>query len=265
MPWNETTRKQYSRKTERYESDPTDAEWTLPDPLLPPSYRLGRPRHVDLREVVNAIAYILWTGCSWRALPKDFPAFTTVQTYFYAWSRSGVLEQVCARFTTLERLRSGRSADPSAANIDSRSVPTVEAGSDECGDDAGNTLAAQVHPAHIQDRDGARPLLLALQAGQNTVQTVFADGACGGNKLASALKEANCPITVEVIGKPRDTKGGRRHVPALGGRTQLRMAAPLPAPLQGLRAIHRQRPRLAPAGSEPCSHAPPRTHASHCH
>ncbi len=67
MPWNETTRKQYSRKTERYESDLSDAEWTLPDLLLPPSRRLGRPCQVDLRDVVNAIAYMLWTGCSWRA------------------------------------------------------------------------------------------------------------------------------------------------------------------------------------------------------
>ncbi len=84
----------------------------------------------------------------------------------------------------------------------------VEAGSEECGYDTGKmTFAAQVHPAHIQDRDGARPLLPALHAGQNTVQIVFADGAYGGNKLASALKEANCPITVEVIGKPRDAKG----------------------------------------------------------
>ncbi len=160
MPRNETTRKQYSRKTERYESDLTDAERGLLDPLLPPSHRLDRPRQVDLRDVVNAIACMLWTRCSWRALPKDFPTFTTVQTYFYAWSRSGVLKQVCARFTTLERLRSGRSADPSAAIIDSQSVPTVEAGSEECGDNAGKTI-----------------------------------------------KEANCPITVDVIGKPRDTKG----------------------------------------------------------
>ena len=83
MPWNETTRKQYSRETGRYESDLTDAEWALLVPLLPPPSRRGRPRHVDLREVVNAIFYMLWTGCSWRALPKDFPAFTTVQNYFY--------------------------------------------------------------------------------------------------------------------------------------------------------------------------------------
>ncbi len=76
MPWNETTRK-HSRKTGRYESDLTDAEWALLEPLLSSSCRLGRPRQVDLREVANAIAYMLWTGCSWRALPKDCPAFTT--------------------------------------------------------------------------------------------------------------------------------------------------------------------------------------------
>ncbi len=129
--------------------------------------------------------------------------------------------RVCACFTTLERLRSGRGADPSAAIIDSQSVPTVETGSDGCSDDAGKTikgrkrhlavdgtaLVAQVYPAHIQDRDGARPLFLALQAGQNTVQIVFADGAYGGDKLASALKEANCPITVKVIENPGTPRG----------------------------------------------------------
>ncbi len=223
MPWNETTRKQYSRETGRYESDLTDAEWALLVPLLPPPSRRGRPRHVDLREVVNAIFYMLWTGCSWRALPKDFPAFTTVQNYFYPWSRSGVLNRIRARFTALERLRSGRSTEPSAAIIDSQSVTTVEAGSGGCGYDAGkkikgrkrhlavdtdgNLLVAQVHPANIQDRDGAVPLLLALQAHQETVRTVFADSAYGGDKLATALKEANCPITVEVIKKAKDGKG----------------------------------------------------------
>ena len=128
MAWNETTRKQYSRETERYESDLTNAEWALLAPLLPPPSRRGHPRRVDLREVVNAIAYLLWTGCSWRALPKDFPAFTTVQDYFYPWSRSGVLDRIDAHLTALGRHRSGRAAAPSAAIIDSQSVPPVEAG-----------------------------------------------------------------------------------------------------------------------------------------
>ena len=73
MPWNETTRAQYIRVTERYASDLTDAEWELLVPLLPLPKRLGRPREVNMREVVNAILYLLWTGCAWRALPKDFP------------------------------------------------------------------------------------------------------------------------------------------------------------------------------------------------
>ena len=166
---------------------------------------------------------MLWTGCGWRALPKDFPAFTTVQNDFYAWSRSGVLDRIRARFTALERCRSGRAAEPSAAIIDSQSVTTVEAGRDGCGCDAGkkikgrkrhlavdtdgNPLVVQVHAANIQDRDGAVPLLLALQARQNTVRTVFADSAYGGDKLASALKNATCPITLEVIKKAKGAKG----------------------------------------------------------
>lgn len=99
----------------------------------------------------------------------------------------------------------------------------MEASRDGCGYDAGkkikgrkrhlavdtdgNPLAAQVHPANIQDRDGALPLLLELQARQGTVRTVFADGAYGGDKLAGALKQAHSPITVEVVKKARDGKG----------------------------------------------------------
>ena len=130
-------------------------------------------------------------------------------------------------------------------------------------DTDGNLLVAQVHPANIQDRDGAVPLLRALQAHQETVRTVFADSAYGGDKLATALKEANGPITVEVIKKAKDGKGVRRHPPALGSRAHLRMAAALPTPLQRLRAIHRQRPCLAPTGSDPRSHAPSRTKPCH--
>jgi len=67
----------------------TDAEWALVEPLSPRASRLGRPRATDLRSVTNAISYIGATGCQWRELPKDFPPYSTVQGYFYAWSRSG--------------------------------------------------------------------------------------------------------------------------------------------------------------------------------
>ncbi len=278
MPWNETTRKQYSRETGRYESDLTDAEWALLVPLLPPPSRRGRPRHVDLREVVNAIFYMLWTGCSWRALPKDFPAFTTVQNYFYPWSRSGVLDRIRARFTALERLRSGRSTEPSAAIIDSQSVTTVEAGSGGCGYDAGkkikgrkrhlavdtdgNLLVAQVHPANIQDRDRGSPAAGAASPSGNGSHRVCRQ-RLWRRQAGNRAQGGELPDYGGGHQESQGRQGVRRHPPALGSRAHLRMAAALPTPLQRLRAIHRQRPCLAPTGSDPRSHAPSRTKPCH--
>jgi putative transposase len=85
MSWTETTRLQYRRDQLRYASDMTDEEWSVIAPLMPDRSRLGRPRKVDLRVVVNAILYVLATGCQWRALPKDFPPRSTIQGYFYRW------------------------------------------------------------------------------------------------------------------------------------------------------------------------------------
>ena len=73
MPWNRTTRKDYKRDGRRYESDVTDKEWATIEPMIPKQGRLGRPRQTDLREVFNAVEYVLATGCQWRALPRDFP------------------------------------------------------------------------------------------------------------------------------------------------------------------------------------------------
>ena len=87
MVWTEITRRQYRRKGLRYESDTTDAEWLVMESLLPPASALGRPRATDMRTVIDAILYIASTGCQWRQLPKDFPPYSTVQGYFYAWSR----------------------------------------------------------------------------------------------------------------------------------------------------------------------------------
>ena len=84
MVWTEITRRQYRRKGLRYESDTTDAEWLVMEPLLPPASALGRPRATDMRTVIDAILYIASTGCQWRQLPKDFPPYSTVQGYFYA-------------------------------------------------------------------------------------------------------------------------------------------------------------------------------------
>jgi transposase len=91
MAWTETTRRQYRREGLRYASDLTDAEWALIEPFLPAPAKVGRPRKTDLRRLVEAILYMASTGCQWRAIPKEFPPYSTVQGYFYAWSHRGLL------------------------------------------------------------------------------------------------------------------------------------------------------------------------------
>lgn len=98
MTWTEITRRQYRREGLRYASDTTDGEWALIAPFLPEPSRLGRPRTTDLRAVVNALLYMASTGCQWRAIPKDFPAVSTVQGYFYRWSLDFVSDALnCGR------------------------------------------------------------------------------------------------------------------------------------------------------------------------
>ncbi len=92
MSWNKAAQETYKRNGERFETDLTDREWELIEALLPPPSRMGRQRTTDLREVINAIQYMLGTGCQWRAIPKCFPPFTTVQNYFYAWRDDGTFE-----------------------------------------------------------------------------------------------------------------------------------------------------------------------------
>ena len=92
--WTEITRANYDRSDLRYASDLTDAEWALIEPFLPPAKRLGRPRTTDLRDVVNALLYMMRTGCQWRMLPREFPPRSTVQRYFYAWREEGTWQRI---------------------------------------------------------------------------------------------------------------------------------------------------------------------------
>ena len=108
--WTEITRPMYERAGQRYASDLTDAEWGVIDPWMPTRKRLGRPREIDLRAVMNAILYMLRSGCQWRMLPKDFPPFTTVQGYFYEWRDNGLFERI--NFELLVQAREAVGREP---------------------------------------------------------------------------------------------------------------------------------------------------------
>jgi|SRR5438105_8455445 len=119
-------------RTVPYPSDLTDAEWKLLEPLLPPPAHTGRKRQYELREITNAIFYLLRSGCTWRMLPRDLPPWQVVYWYFARWRASGVWQQINDTLRTQLRVRDGREEEPSAAamdsQMDSQSVKTSEKG-----------------------------------------------------------------------------------------------------------------------------------------
>lgn len=213
MPWTKTTRLQHRRDELRYASDLSDGEWALIEPLLPRRRRLGRPRTISLRDVIEAILYMLATGCQWRALPKDFPPRSTVQGYFYLWRDIGLWGRILRALREGVREDIGRTAKPSACVIDSQSVKTTESGGPRGFDAAkkikgrkrhlvvdteGLPLMLHVHPANVQDSHGAVALLISLRERFPGLAHVFADRAYRGPKLLAAISQAG-GWTIEII------------------------------------------------------------------
>ena len=162
-----------------YPCDLTDAEWAHLAPLLPGPAQRGRPRHWALRLLVNAIFYVLRTGCAWRYLPREYPPWQTAYATVRRWRLMGVWQRVHEALRRIIRLQAGRDPEPSAAIMDSQSVKTTEESGVIKGDDGGKQvkgrkrhvlvdtlglrLSVSVTPAHTSDQEGARRLLAGLK------------------------------------------------------------------------------------------------------
>lgn len=109
-----------------YPSDLSDDEWFLIKPLIPVHQGVGHPQQVDLREIVNAILYWVDNGIKWRAMPHDFPCWSTVYDYYRRWVKTGLWEAINGHLIKLSRLVAGRQEAPTLASIDSQSVRTAE-------------------------------------------------------------------------------------------------------------------------------------------
>jgi putative transposase len=209
-----------------YPSDLTEAQWALLGPWIPPARPGGRPRKTNMREVVNAIFYLTREGCSWRALPHDFPPWKTVYNYFEAWKRDGTWDQYLTALRRRVRAAAGRDPDPRVACIDSQSTKTAYGGQ-QVGTDGGKKvrgrkrhiavdtmgllLAVVVTAANVDDGHAAQQVF-AQMPGKDfpRLEVVQADNKYHNHELYRWLRVHHRPYDIWVISRP---PGERRFIP----------------------------------------------------
>jgi putative transposase len=204
-------------ESKKYPTDLADDEWRCIRPHLPEPTRQGRPRLHGLRAILDAVFYVLKSGCPWRWLPRDFPPWKTVYDWFRRWRIDGTWKRLNAELRELLRVRLGRHPNPSAGIVDSQSVKTTGVGGQERGfdpakkvdgrkrhllvDTEGLVLEARVHSARVPDQDGIRLLLLEQVRDRFArLSHLWVDAGYQGRGRKWA--EEAIGLSVEVVRKP---------------------------------------------------------------
>lgn len=205
-----------------YDSDVSDAEWTFLVPYLSLMREDAPQREHPLRELFNAMRYVIKTGCQWRYLPHDFPPWTAVYQQARRWLQAGVFEQIAHELRVIARVLAERSPDPSATIFDARTVQSTPESGERAGydghkkkrgskihiavDTLGHLLAVLVTPADMQERDFAGALAEEVQeATGGTVQVAFVDQGYTGEEAAA---EAAAEGVELIVVKHHEAKRG---------------------------------------------------------